>query len=285
MIFLSISVWIWCIFSTSIVFISSRKQQRQRICSLLNVFNILSRQVFRKVHKNCIKYQKFDFFVFLSISVQIWCISSTSIAFISSKKQPRQRICSLLNVFKFLRHQDFRKVHKNCIKFSIIRIFGIFVSFGLNLMHFFNINCSYLSKETTTTTNLFLTERLQHSKPPSLSKSTQKLHKISKIWFFCIFVNFGVNLMHFFNINCFYLVKETTTTTNLFPTERLQNSKTPSLSKSTQKLHKISKFWFFLYFCQFRSQFDAFFQHQLLLSLQRSNHDNEFVLYWTSSNF
>ena len=81
--------------------------------------------------------------------------------------------------------------------------------------------------------------------------------------------------MHFFNINCFYRFKEASTTTNLFLYERLQHSKPPSLSKSTQKLHKSFKNLTFQVFCPFRSKFDAFFQHKLLLSLQRSLSDNE----------
>ena len=149
---------------------------------------------------------------------------STPIAFISSTKQPRQQICSLLKVFNILSHQGFRKVHKNCRKFSKFDIFCIFVSFGLKLMHFFKTNSFYLFKKASTTTHWFLFERLEHSKPPSLSKSTQKLHKSFK------------------NLNFHVL-------------------------------------------CQFRFKFDAFFQHKLLLSLQGSLPDNEFFPCLTSLTF
>ena len=129
-------------------------------------------------------------------------------------------------------------------------------------MHFFNTNCLYLFHKASTTINLFLFERLQHFKPSSLSKSTQKLHKSYKQCFFLCFCQFRSEFDAFFNTNCFYLFEETSTTTHLFLTERPQHSKPPSFSKSTQKLQKFFKNLIFLYFCQFRSEFDAFFKHQ-----------------------
>ena len=53
--FLSISVWIWGIFSKQISFISSKKPLGQQIFSLLNVFNFLRLQVYQKFDKNCKK--------------------------------------------------------------------------------------------------------------------------------------------------------------------------------------------------------------------------------------
>ena len=44
-VFLSILVWIWCIFLSQIAFTSSKKTAGQRIFSFLNVFDILSHQV------------------------------------------------------------------------------------------------------------------------------------------------------------------------------------------------------------------------------------------------
>ena len=74
---LSIAVQIWCIFSTQIAFMSSRKPPGQRIFSLFFVFDILSSQVFRKIDKKCIKIFKIlNFRVFLSIWVWIWGIFS-----------------------------------------------------------------------------------------------------------------------------------------------------------------------------------------------------------------
>ena len=112
-------------------------------------------------------------------------------------------------------------------------------SVQFELLSFLVANCAFSSfqnfvyflKKAFLTTNLFIVERLWNFKLPRFSKITQKLHKILKIWIFCVFVNFGQNFMHFFNTNCFYLFKEATTTTILFPTESLQRSKPPSFRK------------------------------------------------------
>ena len=160
-----------------------------------------------------------------------------------------------------------------------------FETFGQNFVNFFHANCFYLCNETTETTNLSFTERLQHSKPSCLPKSSQKLHKIYKNLIFCIFVSFGLNLMHFFNTNCFYLFKEASTTTNLFLFKRPYHYKPPSFSKKRQKVHKSFKNQNFQVFGQFRSEFVAFFSTQIAFFLQGSVPDNESFPSLTSLTF
>ena len=117
------------------------------------------------------------------------------------------------------------------------------------------------------------------------SEIWQKLHENVKNRYILKLLSFLVANCTFFHQKLRLFPKKALLTTNLFLVQRLWSSKPPRLSKITQKRHKYFKKWVILCFCQFRSKFDAFFQHQLLLSLQRSNHDNEFVPYWLSSTF
>ena len=94
----------------------------------------------------------------------------------------------------------------------------------------------------------------------------QKLLKMWKLVHFEVFVIFGRMFCVFFQqktLSNFYQKP-------LFLVERLHFSKPPSFSKSTENLHKIFKNLIFLYFCQFRSEFDAFFLNKLLLPLQNA---------------
>ena len=134
-------------------------------------------------------------------------------AFISANNPIGQRNHSWLKVFNVLIHEIFRNLTKVAKRENryILKILSFLVD---NCAFFFHYKTSFISLKKP---SLFPTERLQHSEPPSFSKSTQKLHKVFKIlFFFGIFVNFGLNLMHFFNTNCFYLFAEASRTTNLF---------------------------------------------------------------------
>ena len=93
-----------------------------------------------------------------------------------------------------------------------------------------------------------------------------------KNWYILKFSSFLVaNYVFFFSVeNLVDFLTKASLTTNLFLVERLYFFKPPSFSKSTQQLHKIFKNLNFWYFCQFRSEFDAFFHHKLLLTLQKS---------------
>ena len=143
--------------------------------------------------------------MFLSIWVRVRCIFSTQIAFISSRKPPGQRIFSLFNVFDILSHQVFRKIDKNCIKFSKLDFFCIFVSFGQNLMHFLNTNCFYLQIAS-----------ISSRKPPGqrifslfnvfyilshqvFRKIDKNCIKFSKLWIFEFFCHFGSEFEAFFH--------------------------------------------------------------------------------------
>ena len=97
-------------------FISANNPIGQRNHSLLIVFNVLIHGISRnlkKLHKKVKKYfLKFSSFLvancaFFSVKNFVYFLTKAS-----------QRICSMLNAFQFLSHQVFRKVHKNCIKFS-----------------------------------------------------------------------------------------------------------------------------------------------------------------------
>ena len=137
----------------------------------------------------------------------------------------------LLNVFKFLSHQVFRKVDKNCIKFQKPEIFGIFVNFGLNLMHFSKTKCLYLFKKA----------------------SRQQIVSLLNV--------------------CEFL-------TNQVFRERHKNCIKNFKNQNFQVV-----IWTFKWFCQIRSEFDAFFLQKLLLYLQRSLSGNKFFPFWTSLTF
>ena len=159
-----------------------KKPSWQTICSLLNVFEIRSHQGFPKLPQDCIKFHNWSFFEFLSIWVRVWCIFSTQIAFISSRKPPGQGIFSLFNVFDFLSHQVSRKTDKKCIKFSNFWIFEFFCHFGSEFEAFF-----HFFEKASWITIFFSLDCFQHSKPGNLSIIWQKLNKIGKLCSFYYF--------------------------------------------------------------------------------------------------
>ena len=61
------------------------------------------------------------------------------------KKAPGQQIVPLLNVFDFLNHQVFRKIDKNCMKFSKIWIFEYFCHFRSKFDAFFLAEIAIIS--------------------------------------------------------------------------------------------------------------------------------------------
>ena len=184
---------------------------------------------------------------FLTILRSLWHLFYKT-AIISANNPIGQRNHSWLKVFNVPIHEIFRSSTKVESKREKLVRFEVIVIFGRNSCVFFFITKFRLfPKKAFLKTNLFLVGRLWNSKPPRFSKVTQKLHEVFKIWNFFGFVYLGQNLMHFSNTKCFYLLKKTTTTTNLFLTQRLQHSKPPSFFRFrvfwTFLVTKIFKIW------------------------------------------
>ena len=171
-------------------FISANNPIGHRNLSLLIVFNVLIHEISRNL-----KFQKkvknryiLKFSSFL-VANCVFYFNNLSFSFLT---KAWQRICSLLNVFNFLSHQVFRKVHKNRIKLSKTWIFWCFCLFRFEFDAFFKNKLLFPLQKSPRTTNIFLVERLRHSKPPSLSKNRQKLHEIFKNLKFLGFLSFSV---------------------------------------------------------------------------------------------
>ena len=139
-------------------FISANNPIGERNYSWLKIFNVPIHEIFRSLTKVAWKREKSVHFEVIVILVANWAFFSLQNFVYFLKKLFWQPICSSLNVFEIRSHQGFPKLHNNCIKDSKFEFFCVF--FKQNLMHFFNTNCFYLFKETTTTTYLFPTERL-----------------------------------------------------------------------------------------------------------------------------
>ena len=114
---------------------------------------------------------------------------------------------------------------------------------------------------------------------------SQKFDKICmKTWnsvHFWVFVTIGRNLSLFSLNNCVYFQVKSSRIMNAFLVERLHiliHQVFQKLVKNFIETWKICIFWFF---CQFRSEFGAFFQNKKHLSLQRSLLDNDFFPCWT----
>ena len=115
------------------------------------------------------------------------------------------------------------------------------------------------------TSNCFLVERLWDSKPPSLSKNRQQLHKIFKNVSFQVFLSISVWIWCFSSTNCFYLFKEDSWPTMFSLLNVFEILSHQVFRKIDNNCIKFSKIWIFKYFCQFRSEFDAFFLAEIAL--------------------
>ena len=126
------------------------------------------------------------------------------------------------------------------------------VIFGRKLCLFFIEKLSlFLKKSLPDNQFVFLLNVFEIRSHQGFPKFHKNCIKFLKTRIFCVFVNFGQILMHFFKTNCFHLFKDATATTSLLLSECLQHSKPPNFSKSTQKLHKSFKNPNFQVFCQF----------------------------------
>ena len=124
---------------------------------------------------------------------------------------------------------------------------------------------------------------LIHEISRNLTKVAQKGEKLVH---FEVFVIFGALFVRFFSSRKLCLhINKSLLDNEFVPCWTSFIFKQPNFSKSTQKLHKVFKNLYFWYFCQFRSEFDAFSQHKLLLPLQKKNPDNKLFPWWTSVRF
>ena len=118
------------LFSSTNCFYLFKEDSRTTMFFLLNVFDILSHQVFRKIDKNCMNFLKiWDFKYFCQFRSKFNAFFPAKIAFISLKKPLGQRIFLFLNVFDILSHEVIRKIDKNCMKFSKVWSFWDFCHF------------------------------------------------------------------------------------------------------------------------------------------------------------
>ena len=117
-------------------FISANNPIGQRNHSWLKVFNVLIQKVlelWQMLHENVKNWYILKLLSFLVANRAFFSLQN----FVYFLKKPSwQPICSLLNVFEILSHQGFPKLHKDCIKFSKLDFFCVFVNFGQNLMIF-----------------------------------------------------------------------------------------------------------------------------------------------------
>ena len=132
----------WGKFFRKNAFISLKNTLGQRVRALLNVFNILIHDVYRKNDKNCIKTLKVEKF---------WnfCHFFGNFSFkkphLSHQNTIGQRIRALLNVFNILIHDVYRKNDKNCIKTLKVEKFWNFCHFFGN----FSFKKPHLSHQYT----------------------------------------------------------------------------------------------------------------------------------------
>ena len=147
-------------------------------------------------------------------------------------------------------------------------------------MHFSSTHWFYLFKEDSRTTKCFLVEPLWDSKPPSFLEKYTKIYKnFQKSELFSFFCQFRCEFDAFFQNKLLLPFQKSPRTTNCFLVERLWDSKSSRFEKNTQKLKKIfTNLNFFVFFCQFCCEFDAFFQHTLVLPLQKSPRTKNYFL-------
>ena len=124
-----------------------------------------------------------------------------------------------------------------------------FVIFGRNLSLFSLENAVFFEIASQATNSFHF--RFQHSKPRSLPKMKQKLHKTFKKLNFLGFCLSGSQFDAFF-IEKFHLFLQKSSLDNrVFPFERFEHSKPRNLSKIRQKQHKNYKISRILPFCHF----------------------------------
>ena len=133
------------------------------------------------------------------------------------------------------------------------------------------------------TTNLFLVERLYFSKPPSFSKSTQKLQKIFKNLNFLVIL--GLNLMNFSKTNCFYLFKKTPGQQIVSLLNVWEILSHQVIRKKHKNWIKFSKIWVFFTFLSILVWIWCIFPAQIAFTSLKKLPDNELFPCWTSVGF
>ena len=112
---------------------------------------------------------------------------------------------------------NFPKFYNSCMETWKIGTFWSYFEFWSQIVGFiFITKLRLFPKKAFLKTNLFLVERIWSSKPPSLSKNTQKLHKSFKNLNFQVFCQFRSTFDGFFQHKLNYLFKEASWTTNFF---------------------------------------------------------------------